>query len=438
MSCILHIETSTSACSVAVSEDGQNVFNKEDLNGPSHAALLGVFIDEALSFADSHAMPIDAVAVSCGPGSYTGLRIGVSMAKGVCYGRNIPLIGLPTLKVQCVPVLLYHDELPEDALLCPMIDARRMEVYAAIYDRALKPVRDIAADIVDENSYTEFLDQHPVYFFGDGAAKCKDKITHPNAHFIDDIRPLAKMMFPLAEKAIAENDFKDVAYFEPFYLKEFVASQPKKLLYYMQYNTQQKRMPLPEYGRSIQNMVDHALTIEDRAERQRCANTIINIMGNMFPHLRDVPDFKHKLWDHLAIMSDFKLDIDYPYEIIRKDNLNTRPEVIPYPSTKIRYRHYGRTLEVLIKKAIDFPEGDEKQNLIALICNHMKKDYMTWNKDTVDDRKIAEDLNEYSGGKLQMTDDIIKLMAERINQNYRPKVNNQNNRRDNRNNKRKY
>jgi len=194
----------------------------------------------------------------------------------------------------------------------------------------------------------------------------------------------------------------------------------------MQYNTQQKRMPLPEYGRSIQNMVDHALTIEDRAERQRCANTIINIMGNMFPHLRDVPDFKHKLWDHLAIMSDFKLDIDYPYEIIRKDNLNTRPEVIPYPSTKIRYRHYGRTLEVLIKKAI------------ALICNHMKKDFMTWNKDTVDDRKIAEDLNEYSGGKLQMTDDIIKLMAERINQNYRPKMNNQNNRRDNRNNKRKY
>ena len=127
MSCILHIETSTSACSVAVSEDGQNVFKKEDLNGPSHAVSLGVFVDEALSFADSHAMPLDAVAVSCGPGSYTGLRIGVSMAKGICYGRNLPLIGLPTLKVQCVPVLLYHEELPEDALLCPMIDARRMD-----------------------------------------------------------------------------------------------------------------------------------------------------------------------------------------------------------------------------------------------------------------------------------------------------------------------
>ena len=230
MSCILHIETSTSACSVAVSEDGQVVFKKEDLNGPSHAVSLGIFVDEALSFADSHAMPLDAVAVSCGPGSYTGLRIGVSMAKGICYGRNLKLIGLPTLKVQCVPVLLYHDELPDDALLCPMIDARRMEVYAAVYDRALKPVRDIAADIVDENSYREFLDQHPVYFFGDGATKCKEKITHPNAHFIDGIRPLASMMFPLAEKAIAEEKFEDVAYFEPFYLKEFVAGKPKNLL----------------------------------------------------------------------------------------------------------------------------------------------------------------------------------------------------------------
>ena len=111
-----------------------------------------------------------------------------------------------------------------------MIDARRMEVYAAIYNRALKSVRDIAADIVDENSYLEFLEQHPVYFFGDGAAKCKEKITHPNAHFIDGIQPLAGMMFPLAEKAIAEQDFKDVAYFEPFYLKEFVAGTPKKLI----------------------------------------------------------------------------------------------------------------------------------------------------------------------------------------------------------------
>lgn len=229
MSCILHIETSTTVCSVSVSEDGLSVFSKEDHNGPSHAVSLGVFIDEALSFVDSHAMPLDAVAVSCGPGSYTGLRIGVSMAKGICYGRNLPLIGIPTLEVLCTPVLLYH-ELPEDALLCPMIDARRMEVYAAIYDRALKVVRPISADIVDENSYLNFLDEHPVYFFGDGALKCRDKITHPNAHFIEDIVPLARMMFPLAEKAVANQDFKDVAYFEPFYLKEFVASKPKKLI----------------------------------------------------------------------------------------------------------------------------------------------------------------------------------------------------------------
>ena len=229
MSCILHIETSTEVCSVAVSQDGASIFSKEDFNGPSHATVLGVFVDEALSFIDNHAIPLDAVAVSCGPGSYTGLRIGVSMAKGICYGRNIPLIGLPTLEVMCVPVLLAHD-LPEDALLCPMIDARRMEVYAAVYDRALNVKRAIAADIVDENSYLEFLNEAPVYFYGNGAAKCREKIIHPNAHFIDDIHPLAKMMYPLAEKAVAGEDYKDVAYFEPFYLKEFVASLPKKSL----------------------------------------------------------------------------------------------------------------------------------------------------------------------------------------------------------------
>ena len=226
MSCILHIETSTEVCSVAISEDGQSIFSQEDFQGQQHAVKLGVFVDEALSFADSHAIPVDAVAVSCGPGSYTGLRIGVSMAKGICYGRNIPLIGLPTLEVLSVPVLLYED-LPEDALICPMIDARRMEVYAAVYDRALKPLREIAADIVDETYCSELLDKHPVYFFGNGSTKCRDKITHPNAHFLDDIRPLAKMMFPLAEKAMATQDFKDVAYFEPFYLKEFVAIKAK-------------------------------------------------------------------------------------------------------------------------------------------------------------------------------------------------------------------
>ena len=209
MSCILHIETSTEVCSVSASQDGASIFSKEDFNGPSHAVVLGVFVDEVLSFIDNHAIPLDAVAVSCGPGSYTGLRIGVSMAKGICYGRNIPLIAIPTPEVMTVPVLLFQD-LPEDALLCPMIDARRMEVYAAIYDRALKVKREISADIIDENSYSEFLAEHPVYFFGNGAAKCREKITHPNAHFIENIHPLAKWMFPLAERAMAEKDFKDV------------------------------------------------------------------------------------------------------------------------------------------------------------------------------------------------------------------------------------
>lgn len=205
----------------------------------------------------------------------------------------------------------------------------------------------------------------------------------------------------------------------------------------MQYNTQQKKMPLPEYGRSIQNMVDHALTIEDRAERQRCANTIINIMGGMFPHLRDVPDFKHKLWDHLAIMSGFQLDIDYPFEIIRKDNLVSPPARIPYVTTRLRYHHYGRSIEELIKKAVEFPEGDEKNNLVALICNHMKKAYVAWNKDSVEEKKIADDLRELSDGRLEMTEGIVRLMAERLNQHTRPQKGNYINNNNRQNNQRK-
>jgi tRNA threonylcarbamoyladenosine biosynthesis protein TsaB len=230
MSCILNIETSTNICSVAVSQDGAVIFDLQDEKGTSQNVSLGRFVDEALSFIDSHAIPLDSVAVSCGPGSYTGLRIGVSMAKGVCYGLGIPLIGITTLEVLCVPVLLHHEELPEDALLCPMIDARRMEVYAGMYDRALNLVKPISADIIDENSYIDIMDKRPVYFFGNGMDKCKDKIKHPNAHFIDGIVPLASMMFPLSEKAVATEDYKDVAYFEPFYLKEFIATKPKKLL----------------------------------------------------------------------------------------------------------------------------------------------------------------------------------------------------------------
>ena len=230
MSCILHIETSTSVCSVAVSEDGKVIFDKADRTGNNHAEALGSFVDEAMSFADSHAIPLDAVAVSGGPGSYTGLRIGVSMAKGVCYALDIPLISVSTLELMCVPVLLRYDDMEENALLCPMIDARRMEVYASLYDRALKPVRDIQADVVDSDTYRKWLDVRPVHFFGNGAAKCIETINHPNAHLIDGIEPLAKWMMPLAEKKMLNNIHEDVAYYVPFYLKDFVAKTPKKLL----------------------------------------------------------------------------------------------------------------------------------------------------------------------------------------------------------------
>jgi len=206
---------------VAVSQDGACIYDDADLEGPNHATRCGVFVDEALSFAESHAIPLDAVAISEGPGSYTGLRIGYSMAKGVCYGRGVPLIALPTLEVLCVPVLLYHEEVEDDALLVPMIDARRMEVYAPVYDRALKVVRP---------TYREYLDRGPVYFFGDGAGKTKTVIQHPNARFIDGINPLAKYMFPLAERKMMREEFADVAYSEPFYLKEFEAVKSKNPL----------------------------------------------------------------------------------------------------------------------------------------------------------------------------------------------------------------
>lgn len=230
MSCILNIETSTNVCSVAVSENGTCIFNKEDREGPNHAVLLGVFVEEALSFIDSHAIPLDAVAVSCGPGSYTGLRIGLSMAKGICYGRDVKLIAIPTLELMCVPLLLNEKVAEDNALLCPMLDARRMEVYAQITNTALQTVKETSADIVETNTYDEYLQNNVVYFFGNGADKCKEVITHPNARFIEDIVPLAKNMFPLAEKRMAEERFEDVAYFVPFYLKDFVAKEAKKLL----------------------------------------------------------------------------------------------------------------------------------------------------------------------------------------------------------------
>ena len=178
----------------------------------------------------------------------------------------------------------------------------------------------------------------------------------------------------------------------------------------MEYPTLQGKLIMPEYGRNIQQMIAHALTIEDREERTRCVNTIINIMGNLFPYLRDVNDFKHKLWDHVAIMSDFKLDIDYPYEILKQENLYSRPETIPYKNSRIRYMHYGRNLEEMIERVATYPEGELKNEIIRMIANQMKKCFLSWNKEVVDDRKIFDDLRELSKGKIDVAEDIFKLM----------------------------
>ena len=202
-------------------------------------------------------------------------------------------------------------------------------------------------------------------------------------------------------------------------------------------------MELPEYGRSVQNMVDHALTIEDREERQRCANTIVNIMGGMFPHLRDVPDFKHKLWDHLAIMSDFKLDIDYPFEIVKREELEMKPGKIAYPDKAIRYRHYGRFLESMIKKLSEMEEGEEKQALLQLLAVQMKKNLNNWNKEGIEDQKIVDDLREYSNGTIDLKVEDLRLSDQQRynnnNNNNQRKQNNQNSQRkqNNLNNQRK-
>lgn len=224
MPIILHIETSTNVCSVALSENSICIFSKANYEGLNHAKLLSPFIDEALQLLQKANKKLDAIAVSSGPGSYTGLRIGVSTAKGLCYGLNIPLISISTLATMSIAAAINVKE-KDKVLLCPMIDARRMEVYTAFFDKNSNIIKEISADIVTEDSYKDFLDNHIIYFFGNGAEKCKQVLTHPNAFFLENITPLADNMISLAEKAFEENQFEDVAYFEPFYLKEFYSTQ---------------------------------------------------------------------------------------------------------------------------------------------------------------------------------------------------------------------
>jgi tRNA threonylcarbamoyladenosine biosynthesis protein TsaB len=228
---ILHIETSTQVCSVALSNGTECIFSKfTNEEGMNHAKLLNGFIAEAMNVLNNDFHSLNAVAVSSGPGSYTGLRIGVSTAKGLCYGLNIPLISVGTLDIMAVAALNSINE--KDALLCPMLDARRMEVYAAIYNTDLEIVRPVAADIVDNSTYKEILDQNSVYFFGNGMNKCKPLLQqHAHAYFIDDVFPLAENMVPLALKAYQQKQFVDTAYFEPFYLKEFQTTTTRKKMF---------------------------------------------------------------------------------------------------------------------------------------------------------------------------------------------------------------
>lgn len=171
------------------------------------------------------------------------------------------------------------------------------------------------------------------------------------------------------------------------------------------YNTSRKKLALPEYGRNIQKMVDKVTAIENREERNQAARAMIGIMGNMNPHLRDVSDFKHKLWDHLALISDFKIDIDSPYPIPTLDTLNERPKPMSYNICSIKYKHYGKVIEMMIHKAAEMEEGEEKESLINLIANHMKKSYLTWNREMVSDEVIFHDLEELSEGKIKINKD---------------------------------
>ena len=181
----------------------------------------------------------------------------------------------------------------------------------------------------------------------------------------------------------------------------------------MEYNTSRKKLVLPEYGRNIQRMVDLTKAEPDKEKRNAMAQAIIAIMGNMNPHLRDIVDFKHKLWDHLAIMADFDLDIDSPYPEPEAETLQEKPEVVPYNKNDTRFKHYGKTIEKMVGVAVDKEEGEMKEILVSLIANHMKKSYLTWNKEAVDDKQIFRDLKIISQGKIDLSPEKTTLTETR-------------------------
>ena len=230
MAVILNIDTSTDVCSTALTAEGGVLIHREDFSGRNHAALLSDFIKACLDRAAELELKLDAVAVSMGPGSYTGLRIGLSEAKGLAFALNIPLIGVDTLKLLAVSVMFSGQELPEDALFAPMIDARRMEVFTAVYDMALEELMAPQPLILDADSYKEFTDRQPVLFFGNGSDKARELLAGQNSIFVPDIKPLAVDMLALSELAWSKREFIDLAYSTPWYRKEFQTTKPKNRL----------------------------------------------------------------------------------------------------------------------------------------------------------------------------------------------------------------
>lgn len=235
MALILNLETSTTVCSVNLSKNGKIIARKETNEKNSHSSLLTIFIEDIFKENIVKLSDIDAVAISKGPGSYTGLRIGVSTAKGIAYGADKKLIAVNTLQSMAwgmrQNLIRNNIQTANNTLFCPMIDARRMEVYTAFYDKNIDTVKDISAEIIDENSFNNLLENNIIYFFGDGSNKCKNTITHKNAIFIDNIFPSADFMIPFSENSFNNNNFEDIAYFEPFYLKDFIATVPKKNIF---------------------------------------------------------------------------------------------------------------------------------------------------------------------------------------------------------------
>ena len=222
MAYILNIETSTTNCSVSLSFEGETLVLKEDYdNNYSHAERLHVYIDEVLKQASIKSSQLDAIAVSKGPGSYTGLRIGVSAAKGLCFALGKPLIAISTLEA------LAHQVKTKEGIIIPMLDARRLEVYSAIFDSSYNRLRETLAQVLNDDSFKDYLKETKVTFIGNGVAKTKELIIHNNAIFIDGRLPSADQMSQLAYNKYKKNDIEDVAYFEPYYLKDFVALKPK-------------------------------------------------------------------------------------------------------------------------------------------------------------------------------------------------------------------